>query len=110
MEPSIFSYLPDELIINILLYDPHFIWRENRLVTIHSFSKKDKRYILLSKIPRKYRMSMYSWNVILGNNKRKVIGYRNIIGNEWEYFYSDFSYDSFMYCYYPQTFLCMPLL
>ena len=97
MEKSIFAKLPDEVINHILLYDEHFIWRENKLISIDLFSKTDMRYLLLQKIPRKYKMGE-NWSVILMNEiskKRFVLGYRMIV-NKWEYFFYTFSFDPIM--------------
>lgn len=98
MQKSIFSQLPDEIIREILVYDRRFIWRENRLIFISRFPKKDERYSLLKKIPRKWNLSENTWSVILclENKKRFVLGYRNVVNNEWQYFFSTFSYDSLM--------------
>jgi hypothetical protein len=91
--------LPDEIIINILLYDTRYIWRNNELIFIDTFSKKDERYSLLKQIPKMYRMSKNTWSVILDHTftkKRFVLGYRNIINHYWEYFFAIFSYDSLL--------------
>jgi hypothetical protein len=98
MQKSIFSLLPDEIIREILVYDRRFIWRENRLIFISRFSKKDERYSLLKKIPRKWNLSENTWSVILclENKKRFVLGYRNVVNNEWQYFFSVFSYNRLM--------------
>lgn len=111
MRYFIFSQLPDEIIRSILFYDSRFIWRDGRWIIISPFSREDHRYYLLEKIPRKYNMSTNSWSVILGENKRMVMGYRNIVNNEWEYFFSVFSYDSLMYQWrdYPDVAIYFPL-
>jgi len=98
MQTSIFSHLPDEIIRNILLYDRRFIWREKKIIIISSFSKKDERYSLLKKIPRKWNSSENTWSVILSlpNKKRFALGYRNVVNNEWRYFFSIFSYNPLM--------------
>jgi hypothetical protein len=96
MQKSIFSQLPDEIIREILLYDPRFIWRENKMIIISPCSREDHRYSILKQIPKKWKMSENSWSVILGDKKRMVLGYRNIVNNEWEYFFSIFAYDSLM--------------
>jgi hypothetical protein len=91
--------LPDDIITNILLYDKRFIWRNKELVCIDKFSREDERYTILRKIPRMYKMSKDTWSVILTNTstkKRFVLGYRNIVNNEWQYFFSIFSYDSLL--------------
>ena len=109
----LFSRLPDEIIQEILVYDRRFIWRENKMIIISPFSREDHRYHLLAKMPRKYNMSVNSWSVILGEKKRMVLGYRNIgENNEWEYFFSVFSYDSLM-CQmrdYPEYAIYSPVL
>jgi hypothetical protein len=112
MQKSIFSQLPDEIIREILVYDRRFIWRENRWTIISPFSRDDYRYYILEKIPRKYKMSEKTWSVILGEKKRFVLGYRNIVNNEWEFFFSIFSYDSLM-CQmrdYPEFAIYSPVL
>ena len=65
------------------------------MIYISRFSKKDERYSLLKKIPRKWNLSEKSWSVILSlpNKKRCILGYRNIVNNEWRYFFSVFSFD-----------------
>jgi hypothetical protein len=93
---TIFSQLPDEIIRTILFYDSRFIWRENQWIVISPFLREDYRYRLLEKIPKKFNMSPNSWSVILGEKKRMVMGYRNVVNNEWEYFFSIFAYDSLM--------------
>ena len=83
------------------------------MMIISRILKKDHRYGLLEKIPRKYNMSGNSWSVILGEKKRMVLGYRNIgENNDWEYFFSVFSYDSLM-CQmrdYPEYAIYSPVL
>lgn len=98
MEKSIFAQLPDEIIREILLYDQRFIWRENRLVVISRFLKKDERYSLLKKIQRKWNLSEKTWSVIISlpNKKRFVFGYKSVSNNTWIYFFSVFSYDTLM--------------
>jgi len=95
MQSSIFSHLPDEIIQHILLYDRRFIWREKRWITITQFSKKDERYALLQKIPKKWNLSENSWSVIicLKNKKRFVLGYQKGLDDLWQYFFSVFIYD-----------------
>jgi hypothetical protein len=91
--------LPDEIIINILLYDTRYIWRNNELIFIDTFLREDERYYILKKIPRTYRMSKNTWSVILtdtSTKKRFVLGYRNITDNHWEYFFAIYSYDSLL--------------
>ena len=64
---------------------------------VNLFSKTDERYLLLQKIPRKYKMGE-NWSVILMDEiskKRFVLGYR-IIVNKWEYFFYTFSFDPIM--------------
>ena len=98
MEKSIFSLLSDEIIREILLYDRRFIWRENKMICIDRFPKKDERYCLLKNIPRKWNLSEKSWSVIISlpNKKRFVFGYKSVSNNTWIYFFSVFSYDTLM--------------
>jgi len=98
MSESIFSLLPDEIINNILVYDSRFIWRENKIILISPFSKKDYRYRLLENIPKKWKFTENSSSVIISltNKKRFVFGYKNVSNNTCIYFFSVFSYDTLM--------------
>jgi hypothetical protein len=41
--------LPEDVIINILLYDNRFIMRNGNLIAINQIDKKDKRYFVLER-------------------------------------------------------------
>ena len=87
-----FEKLPWDIIQEILLFDSHFIYRNQNLICIDKISRDDKRYFLLSKIPRIHKIAHNIWNVVLYEpitKKRYVLGYRN---GQWEYFFHIFTY------------------
>jgi hypothetical protein len=112
---SLFAKLPFAIIREILLYDDHFVIRKqhNRLscICINKLSKIDIRYLLLTKIPRIYELSTNSWSVILGKNKKFVIGHYLRPSNIWEYRFATFSIDPHtnMTGYIPDSAIYIPL-
>ena len=89
-----FDKLSWDIIREILLFDPRFVLRKNKLVFIGRISKEDERYLLLSKIPRIYQISLNTWQVILSepiSKKRFVLGYRS--NTQWEFFFHIFTYN-----------------
>ena len=85
-----FYKLPWDIIQEILLFDPRFVLRKNKLVFIGKIPREDERYLLLYKIPRIYQMSLNSWQVILSepiSKKRFVLGYRSNTNTQLEYFF-----------------------
>jgi len=92
---SIFSQLPFELIREILLYDSHFVVREQtkRLVCIQKIPRSDPRFLLFDTIPRIYQRSVNHWTVILGTNTRFIMGRRLRQDLIWEYSFVTFQRD-----------------
>jgi hypothetical protein len=87
-----FEKLPWFIIQEILLFDSRFVYRNKKLLFIDKIPRNDERYSLLSKIPRIYKMSSNSWNVILSEpitKKRFILGYHS----EREYFFHTFTYN-----------------
>jgi hypothetical protein len=66
---SQFQYLPYDMIITVLSYDDRFYLSKERKI-VSRFSKKDHRYILLSKIPK----FSCIWNFYYSNGN--VISYQ----------------------------------
>lgn len=94
---NLFSNLPYDIIKYILLYDNHFILRNNKIICINKISKNDNRYKKLKDIPKIYQMNEKSYNVILGNNKiRFVLGFSNKFVHEWFYYFHTFNYEPLM--------------
>ena len=95
MKPFLFNNLPFDLIREILLYDKHFIYRKNeyKIICINKIPKIDKRYLLFENIPKVYELSINSWSVILGKNKKFVICHSLRPSFLWEYSISTFSKD-----------------
>lgn len=109
---TIFSTLPFELIREILLYDSHFIIRKKKhLICINKISKHDFRFQLLSYIPKIYELSHNSWRVILGKDKKYIIGHYLRPSNIWEYSFIIYSKDPHtnMMDNIPDSIICIPL-
>ena len=109
---SIFSYLPLDIIKEILLYDKHFVRRNNnRIVCINEIIKDDIRYQLLNTRPKVYEMCTNSWSVILGKNKRYIIKHYLRPSLIWEYSFYIYSKDKHtnMMCSIPDSIICIPL-
>ena len=98
MTISIFSQLPFDLIREILLYDSHFVVREEtkRLICIQKIPKTDPRFLLFATVPRIYERSVNHWTVILGSQTRFVMGRRLRPDLIWEYSFLTFRKDSHM--------------
>jgi hypothetical protein len=95
----LFSNLPFDIIIEILLYDTHFVWRNDkynkkRIVCINKIPKDDYRFFLYSKIPKVYELAPNSWSVILEKELKKYI-IRHYLRPSliWEYSFVVFSKD-----------------
>jgi len=95
---SLFSNLPFDIIREILLYDTHFVLRNNvnsnRIVCINKIPKDDYRFFLYSKIPKVYQLAPNSWSVILEKGQKKYI-IRHYLRPSliWEYSFVIFSKD-----------------
>lgn len=90
----LFSYLPFDIIREILLYDTRFVLRNNKqLVFIDKIPKTDYRFTLYKTIPKIYRYSPNQWSVILGKNKRYVLIHYLKLSLIWEYSFVTFSRD-----------------
>ena len=48
---SIFQYLPDAILNEILLFDSHFVFREGKMVTINKILKEDERRKMILQRP-----------------------------------------------------------
>lgn len=91
---SLFSKLPLDIIKEILLYDSHFVRRNNnRIVCIHKIPRSDFRYKLLDNIPKIYEISKYNYNVIIGKNKKYMIRHYLKPNHIWEYYFIILSKD-----------------
>jgi hypothetical protein len=98
MTISVFSQLPFDLIREILLYDRHFVVREEtkRLICIQKIPKTDPRFLLFATVPRIYERSTNNWTVILGTDTRFVMGRRLRPDQIWEYSFVTFRRDPHM--------------
>jgi hypothetical protein len=92
---KIFSQLPFDLIREILLYDTHFVLRNDtkKLVCINKIPQYDPRLFLYSTVPRIYERSTNNWSVILGTYPRFVMSRRLKPNLIWEYSFISFRRD-----------------
>jgi hypothetical protein len=91
---TIFSFLPFDLIKEILLYTNYFVLRKNKdIVFINKILKTDIRYELLKTIPKIFKISNNSWSVILGKEKKYILKHYLRPSLIWEYSYVIFSKD-----------------
>jgi len=97
-EKSIFSLLPFDLIREILLYDPRYVFRgkTKRLVFIQKIPKTDYRFLLYKTVPRIYERSTNNWTVILGKDTRFVMSHRLRPDLIWEYGFVTFRKDRYL--------------
>ena len=97
MNYYIFSKLPFDIQIYILLFNKHFILRENKIICINYIKKNDFRYQILLCKPKIFKLTSNNYNVILGKTKRFVLGYRTF-NDSLEYYFYTFEYDPIMKC------------
>ena len=91
----LFSKLPFDIIREILLYDTHFVIRNQskRIICIDKISENDNRYTLYANVPKIFKQHENSWSVIMGTNKKYVLWHRLKPNNTWEYSFVVFSKD-----------------
>lgn len=89
----LFSKLPFDIIREILLYDSHFVIRNNKIVCINKIPKEDFRFMLYNNIPKIYEVSPNNWNVIIIKNKKYIIKHYLRENFTWEYSFLIFSKD-----------------
>ena len=109
---SFFSRLPFDIIREILLYDSHFVLRNNtRIICINKIPKSDFRFMLYDKIPKIYQLSPNCSNVIICKKKKYIIRHYLRSSLIWEYSFSIFSKDPHtnMICSIPDSMSCIPL-
>ena len=115
---SLFSKLPFELIREILLYDKHFVWRNDkynkkRIMCIDKIPRDDYRFFLYGNVPKVYELAPNSWSVILEceNKKKYIIRHYLRPSLIWEYSFVIFSKDPHtnMMCTIPDSMICIPL-
>lgn len=110
---SLFFNLPFDIIREILLYNDHFVIRKqyNTLVCINKIPKIDERFLLYATVPKIYKMSDNNWSVILGKNKKFVIGRSLRPSLLWECSFSTFSKDPHtnMMCSIPDYVIYLPI-
>lgn len=112
---SLFSKLPFDMIREILLYDTHFVVRKNnnnnRIVCINKIPKDDLRFKLYDTVPKVYEIATNNWSVILGKDKKYVIGHYLRPSLVWEYRFLIFSKDQHtnMMCSIPDSMIYIPL-
>lgn len=115
---SLFSKLPFELIREILLYDKHFVWRNDkynkkRIMCIDKIPRDDYRFFLYGNVPKVYELAPNSWSVILEceNKKKYIIRHYLRPSSIWEYSFVIFSKDPHtnMMCTIPDSMICIPL-
>jgi len=96
---SLFSKLPFDIIREILLYDTHFVvrnnYKKNRIVFIDKIPKDDYRFFLYSTVPKVYEIGDNNWSVILDTNdhKKYVMGHYLRPSMIWEYRFVIYSKD-----------------
>jgi hypothetical protein len=115
---SLFSKLPFDIIKEILLYDTHFVWRNDKynkkiIVCIHRIPKDDYRFQLFDNVPKVYEIGTNNWTVILETNdhKKYVMGHYLRPSMIWEYRFVVYSKDPHtnMMCSIPDAMICIPL-
>jgi hypothetical protein len=112
---SLFSKLPFDIIREILLYDTHFVIRNythtKKIVFIDKIPKHDLRLKLYDTVSKVYKIADNNWSVILGKDKKYVIGHYLRPSLVWEYRFLIFSKDkhSNMMCSIPDSMIYIPL-
>jgi hypothetical protein len=115
---SLFSNLPFDIIREILLYDNHFVWRNDkynkkRIVCIDKIRRDDYRFLLYDSIPKVYQLAPNSWSVILEceNKKKYIIRHYLRPSLIWEYSFVTYSKDPHtnMIRSIPDTMIYVPL-
>ena len=113
----LFSNLPFDIIREILLYDTHFVWRNDnfnkkRILCINKIPRDDYRFFLYDSIPKVYQLAQNSWSVILASDHKKYI-IRHYLRPSliWEYSFVVFSKDPHtnMMCTIPDSMIYVPL-
>jgi hypothetical protein len=90
---SVFSYLPFDIIREILLYNKHFVVRNKKIICINKISKDDYRYNIFVNIPKIYELSHNSWSIIMGKDKRYILRHYLKPSLIWEYSFITYSRD-----------------
>ena len=117
MSVSLFSKLPFDIIREILLYDTHFVWRNDkynkkRIICINKIPRDDYRLFLFDSIPKVYQLAENSWTVILAKDHKKYI-IRHYLRPSmiWEYSFVTYSKDPHtnMMGTIPDAMICIPL-
>jgi len=109
---SIFANLPFDIIKEILVYDPRFVVRNNRLLFIGKIPKSDFRFMLYNSIPKIQVLAPNSWSVIFsGKDKRYVLRHYLRPSFIWEYSFIIYSKDPHMNMMnsIPDSIICIPL-
>lgn len=114
---SLFSKLPFDMIREILLYDTHFVWRNDkynkkRIICINKIPRDDCRFLLYETVPKVYELAPNSWSVILEKEHKKYI-IRHYLRPSliWEYSFVVYSKDQHtnMMCTIPDSMIYIPL-
>jgi len=90
---QIFANLPFDMIREILLYDTHYLIRNNKLICIDKIPETDHRFTLYTNVPRIFKQTSTSWVVIMGTHKKYILWHRLKPNDTWEYSYVVFSKD-----------------
>ena len=114
----LFSNLPFDIIREILLYDTHFVWRNDnfnkkRIMCINKIPRDDYRFFLYSNAPKVYELAPNSWSVILESENKKKYIIRHYLRPSliWEYSFVVYSKDlhTNMMSTIPDSMICIPL-
>jgi hypothetical protein len=71
---SLFSKLPFDIIREILLFDIHFVLRNNNtLIFINKIPKSDFRFKLYDNISKIYSLASNIWFVSIGKNNKYIL-------------------------------------
>ena len=96
---SLFSNLPFDLIREILLYDKHFVVRNDkynkkRIICINKIPCHDFRFQLFGLVPKVYEIGPNNWSVTIENGYKKYI-IRHYLRPSliWEYSFVTYSKD-----------------
>jgi hypothetical protein len=103
---TLFSKLPFDIIKEILLYDTHFVVRNNnKIVCINKIPKDDFRFRLYDNVPKVYEKGHNSWSIVILKTKTYILRHYLTPTQEWEYSFLVFSKDSHtnMICSIPDT-------
>ena len=99
-----FSKLPFDIIREILLYNNHFVVRNNKLIIIDKIPKEDFRFSLYDTVSKVYEnVTNSSWCVVV--HKKYIIRHYLLSNNIWEYSFMVFQKDPHtnIICNIPET-------